>query len=584
MLAAARANGLYVQLCIDPNGPGIDYENYGWGANPYVMHFLEPSARPYDLKKYFYQDGDTANKDVGVFYYWKRKYKYMMARWGYSVNLAVIEPFNEVDQMLSYRDNWLAGDTTTTLCSENLVDWPADPDLPGRINDWLTDIISYVKDPVDLNDPVHSPLGEEDRLFLMSYTDVHTTPDPDYHAPFSNPRVDLVDVHRYHNAGEDQVSNTFAVDSTFRAAYLKPFHNGESGTWGEKQTLIGGQLTDYDGYKIFDNYDVSFHNELWSSAFSGNFTVSPTWFWERVFWWKDALPAPPSESITQNPFGLNHTDTLGGINILYPNGDSVHVRNRTIYHNFKPLSDLLAIPNWQTLDFFNGDFSAHKVYDETNKIECYYLRSADSTLAIGWVHNLNAYWENHYYIKNTATTQNFFGCTAPNAQQVSLPGFAVGPDYYITYFPTRMNDTIHPADSTDHSGLGTVLLDLSTAPLGDTVNHYLDTLHLDYAFIISATGPVKSLFVEDTTDVPTRADLWNFEMYPNPAQGELKIVLHGEGVKDVALYDLAGREVMARAQAVGPLITLPIGQLSRGPYCVRVADATSARSKTLIVL
>lgn len=44
----------------------------------------------------------SVGKDRGAFYYWKRKYKYIMSRWGYSVNIAAIEPFNEIDHMLSY--------------------------------------------------------------------------------------------------------------------------------------------------------------------------------------------------------------------------------------------------------------------------------------------------------------------------------------------------------------------------------------------------------------------------------------------------------------------------------------------------
>ena len=94
----SMANNIHVQLCIDPYPPIIGYENFIWGNHAYMINFIEPypQAPPlnkYDLKRFFFDDGDPSNTESGVFYYWKRKYKYIMSRWGYSVNVAAIEPF-----------------------------------------------------------------------------------------------------------------------------------------------------------------------------------------------------------------------------------------------------------------------------------------------------------------------------------------------------------------------------------------------------------------------------------------------------------------------------------------------------------
>jgi hypothetical protein len=81
----------------------------------------------------------------------------------------------------------------------------------------------------------------------------------------------------------------------------------------------------------------------------------------------------------------------------------------------------------------------------------------------------------------TSSDQNLLGCMAPISQSIELSGFQGGTDYYVTWFPTRMNSTVLPDGYVDDSGSGTVILDLSTAPLGGTINNYLDTLHADYA-------------------------------------------------------------------------------------------------------
>lgn len=252
-------------------------------------------------------------------------------------------------------------------------------------------------------------------------------------------------------------------------------------------------------------------------------------------------------------------------------------------HNIKPLSDLLSNADWQSYQFFDDAFDAHKVYDEAGGIEAYYLTSSSQPLAIGWVHNLNAYWEKHYYVKNDPTMQNFFGCTAPSTQQV-LTGLQPGQDYHITWFPTRMNDTIHPADAIDTSQTGTVLLDLGSAPLGDTANLYLDTLHADYAFIISPQPVHRNMQVAVGDAEPVaKASGWDYSLYPNPARDELNLVLPDDEPVDIALYDLSGRWLRGWSRMKGPGIPLPIDRLAQGAYYVRVSAGEHSRVKPLII-
>ena len=599
MLDSARVNNIQIQLCVDPYPPIIAFENFIWGNHAYMINFIEPhpQAAPlnkYDLKRFFFNDGDPSNTGSGVFYYWKRKYKYIMSRWGYSVNIAAIEPFNEVDQMLSYRT-----DTINSICDENDGIWAEDPALPGTYNNWLTAIISYVKGPQHLTDPQTSPLGESKKLFLAGTgPEDYDNPNwsqptnPNWNLPNRNPNVDLVDVHNGLYWGEGELSGGFDKSRLIRDAYTsnsdgtkRPFHQGESNYYQLVDINPIDTITDYyDAAKIFDNYDVSFHNELWSSTFFGNFAAATTWHWERVFWWPNALPTPPPESPTQNPDGYIHTNVLNAWNTLNPNYVQVQVQNRPVYHNFKPLSDFLANPNLQAYGLFDDEFHPHKHYDEANKIEAYYLTNADSTLAIGWVHNLNAYWQKHYYVKNDPEMQNFFGCTEPGMQLVSLGGLQPGVDYHITWFPTRMNDTIHPADVVDTTRSGSVLLDFSPAQMGDTAQLYLDTLHLDYAFIIALQPVHRNMQVSVGDGGPDgKSSDWNFSLYPNPARNEVNVVLPNDEPVDVALYDLLGRRVRGWKQMKGPQILLRLDRLSQGAYYLRVSAGEHSQVKPIII-
>jgi hypothetical protein len=589
IIGAARANDLYIQLCIDPNYPGADYESFGWGSNPYVIQYLDMFPRPYDVKKYFFAGGDTTVLGSGVFYYWKRKYKYIMSRWGYSVNLAVIEPFNEIDQMLGYQEHNLTNSTLGGLCPETKVLWPVDPDLPGTVNQWLTDIMAYVRGPVDTAHPASSPLGEDKKLFLMSYTDRYqpNTAPTGFFLPFNNPKLDLVDVHHGLYWGDSEIRNSFDLDQNYHdyfhpSGIKKPFHNGEYNTYALKDVdgdPDNGQ--EYHSEMIFDNYDVSFHNEIWASTFFGNFAAGTSWQWNRVFWWPDGLDLPPDDfgpggnQWQVGPF----SNTLGGTNIVdigvlggYP------VVNKAVYHNFKPLSDLLSNPD--LYDFFGGAFSPYRAYDEAKKIECYYLMNSDQTVAVGWVHNLNAYWENHFYI--THGVQNFLGCTSPGPPQyIILTDFQPSNAYHLNYFPTRMNMTEHPADETIASnGAGAVTLNLSDQFHG-IANNYLDTLHSDYAFIMTLAYQHRSMTI--TNDADTLGSKWDFSLYPNPAGDLLNLVLTDNAPKDITIYDLTGKRVYYRSNVAVSSLDITTGGFGRGAYCIRVSDATSSKMKTLIL-
>jgi hypothetical protein len=243
---------------------------------------------------------------------------------------------------------------------------------------------------------------------------------------------------------------------------------------------------------------------------------------------------------------------------------------------------MLSNLDWLTYDFFNGNYATHKVSDDANALECYYLKNEDSTLAIGWVHNLNAFWKNNYYVSSTA--QNFLGCTDPNTQSLTLTGFHTGIPLHVTWFPTRMDSTACPASQVDSTGSGSITLDWSSLPFIGILDDYLDTLHSDYGFIIAPQQVQKSMTHFDDDDIAVGPSGWDFQMYPNPARDELTVVFPDDDLpREIALYDLAGKCLYRKTPSAGVIQRIPIGKFSSGAYGVRISDASSSRIKLLLI-
>jgi hypothetical protein len=97
ILEHCKEHEVYLQLCIDPFPPVIAYQNFIWGDNAYVREYVYPTGTPinggppngwydgpYHHEKYLISS-TTDPENEGAMYYWKRKYKYILSRWGYSV-------------------------------------------------------------------------------------------------------------------------------------------------------------------------------------------------------------------------------------------------------------------------------------------------------------------------------------------------------------------------------------------------------------------------------------------------------------------------------------------------------------------
>jgi hypothetical protein len=343
--------------------------------------------------------------------------------------------------------------------------------------------------------------------------------------------------------------------------------------------------------KLFHNYNVTYHNELWASVFSGKFAAGTTWHRERVFWWPDALPVPPQDEANQFQFYdfQQFSTAVGDENGLLINGEIRLVRNKRLHDHFRLLADLLNRPSVVDLGIFSGNFTPRVFFDSSqfnpNPLECYYLQT-DLSTAIGWVHNRNASVAKSFYVKSGAGNENFLGCTAPATASITLRGFFPLHAHYVTWFPTRIGATDLPPDSEFPNTLlesdanGDIVINLDDEFIGVT-NNYLDTLHSDYAFVITPQPFFKSLHQLADETVPP--DGWDFTLYPNPTRGLLILGFSDDVIKDVFLLDGSGRRVASYSNVNSQRFHISTEQLAKGAYWVFVSTGDQSKTKKLII-
>ena len=187
---------------------------------------------------------------------------------------------------------------------------------------------------------------------------------------------------------------------------------------------------------------------------------------------------------------------------------------------------------------------------------------------------------NNYYLNSSS--QNFLGCTPPDSTRITLAGFATNTPLFITWFPTRLNSTLHPPQDTLVTTTGALTLDLS-GYLGGTANNYLDTLRSDYAFIITPGFFQKRMAPRPLEEYSTIDHGWDFHLYPNPAQDILFLRMPDETPKEIMILDISGRRMMSHANVTSTTCQLPVAQLAKRAYWVSVRASTNVKVKKIII-
>ena len=228
MLESAETNGIYVAWCLQHHGQFSTRSNPDWPTNPYNRASGGFLDRPED----FFTDARAREL-------FRRRARYLVARYGYSPNLFAWELWNEVD----------------------LTDGYSEPVVTA----WHDEMARYLKQ-ID-------PTG---RMVTTSYASSYRD-----------------DAFRLENHDFRQVHYYQASPSSFYGIRARPIEDQmgavEPGRLG-KPVLIGEYGLGHD-HSYFDrNADAAWpvdpdglhvHNSLWMGVFSGSAGTAMNWWWDR---------------------------------------------------------------------------------------------------------------------------------------------------------------------------------------------------------------------------------------------------------------------------------------------------------------
>ena len=236
---AARNNGIYLKLSFDVHDA---WRASGWWAkSPYNAARGGPCGSP--------NDWYTSPK---AWDYYRKRVRYIAARWGYSTNMMAWEPVAELDgaTVLGGMEGWgytrrAGGDTTSAMLAP-----------------FLRRLAGYLK-----------TLDPYDRLFTTSFGG--DTSDDNL---WKLPEVQYTQIHCYDPADPSETLSRWARDLTSR--YAKPMMVTEFGP-GLDGPAPG-----------VDPEGINLHNGIWGSLVGGSAGSALNWHWEFIdaFGWYSHFP------------------------------------------------------------------------------------------------------------------------------------------------------------------------------------------------------------------------------------------------------------------------------------------------------
>ncbi len=584
LVEKCRENGVYLQLCLDPSTPGTAYQDFQWGDHTYVRNFVYPTGSdlnndgipdaPYNAKEFYITDGVNDRANDGVMYYWKRKYKYIFSRWGYSTNIASFETFNEFDGTLGYSTATTNAindvnhkfispgnpSITVSSCQNNLYTYNEDLSVRSTIYEFHDYILYFAQEELDDNK----------HLFNTSYTHFETNNPSSYHSLFNHPRLDFNDIHNYDD-GSDAITNRFNTIQNVLSVFPnnpKPVIIGECSTVGRR--TMSDNNTDIDTHNYYENNDVSLHNEIWSSAMSGSMGTGLSWWWENLFWWDMGMP----EKFT---YGGATTLILGDLddqNQFTIGSISTTFTNTTSYHQYKPLSDFFSYFD------YTQNFQSLIYTDPTNTLEVIYNVPLSGNVGYGWVHNVSNTWHTKWVIDQA---NNFFAanatCFDANTDIFELEGLLPNEDYKVSFLPTRMSgQTIPPlfygtAVPCGNSGCLSVDMDFT---LG------CDSTNSDLAFLITCMSCLQLRTTNILSSSSDQKIKFSVDVFPNPSRGTIILNSTVYDNYQCVIYDSKGKE-SGKFEFTGTSYQIEHCDLSPGIYFIKISSQNQIEYQKLII-
>ncbi len=329
-----ESKNVYMMLNIPFHGEytiGSNEPYWGWESNPYHTG-ISDIVNPKDL----YLD---ENHYVEVYKHFINKYRYYLSRYGYSTSLGVLQLFSEFD-------NWTE--------HENMQN---DTPLRAAAFAFLLDHTDYIKSIDD---------GRSHLLSVSFGTEPWIMGLPSDDHIFDSPNIDVTSANSYTNERTaawylfSEYNGCFACSGTDERLFDnwdKPGLLTETGLSSPRTAtiILNGDPVDVpeaDADDVSGCSDITFHNYMWSSAFSGGYGTA-------LNWW---------------------------------NWDSDDYRE----NNYPAIAHFFSL-----FDFEESSYSEPGRWDDatfptsqSSRLETVYLKSVTHDHVIGWAHNMTYWWGN----------------------------------------------------------------------------------------------------------------------------------------------------------------------------------------------
>lgn len=569
-----RDKGIYVMLCLQHHGPVSTQVNPNWDDNPYNA----ANGGPCQTTAEFFSNEEAIRIT-------KNRFRYILARWGYSQSIMAWELFNEVE-------------------------WTDDYDaIQQDVLLWHAEMAAFIKATDPYQHLVTTSFAkEENDPLIWGITDIDFTQTHHYLGAANLERVLAEGIHRYL---ED---------------YGKPTLTGEFGN-GLSNNL---EVADPDGIHI--------HNGIWGSLMAGGLGTAMSWWWDiylhpqdlyyhfspirRVV---DRIPfveknmAPASLSISGNAGDLALTPTgdwavigIDSVEISAEGTISPTNPDLAIYLYGSQVNTDFRSPPVFTVDFPTaGEFTVRTASTKSTGARIAIWvdgsqvlnESADTNesytvnLSAGSHHirvdNPGLDWItiSSYTFSGLGTTTDLYALVSEDGDVAA--GWILNNNYnYLTVPlegpPTPVTSaTLHLSGLQDSSYFlkwydcltGAIVGNEAVTIINGEATVDIPWMIWDLAFIID--GIAES--VEDSS----LANL-DFKAYPNPAKrGETAtIVLPGSAAPsaDIELLDMTGRPVLALARSGKRSyeVTVPT-EIAAGMYWWRVRSGSLIGTKAMFV-
>lgn len=513
IMRLAEDSGIYLKIVLESS---IDFEylnGYGcqmdWSHNPYE------SIAPNGVIEDFFSDPQ-------VIQVYKRKLRYMVARWGYSTNVAAWELFNEVDGVGQYR--WP---------TDNVGRYNTEPAFRQMLVDWHQNIFSYFRDT--LRDQHLLTTSAKDGLYWPLY-DLED--------------CDIVSFHQYLNHRNANLIDRFKAVGTQRGQYndygqpRKPVLMDEFAASGANQTL--------------EVCDASvFTNDIWAAAMMGQYGAGLYWF-----------PRP-----VLGDTGVGPAFNFHALRDFFSDIDFEQ-------HDFKPFRFPIQEDKIKSLDPAKHQVGA--IYCVNTAGERAFAQNGVGDRAFGVVFNRTDYWVTNSTTwqcsQQPQDSINSVEAPGDHPPTLTSPIYLAGKNvklsnmlsltnYMIEWYLVDNNQLLYSQQK--YHGLGKFTVPVPNLIAGRSMVAFKIYPMSQSSFKSAAVAAQDEELTFDAAPLVLLEDERQVSVFPNPAADRVSIEALG-GIEEVWIYSIEGQFLLSQRGDLSQKTNLDVSNLSEGMYLLRI--------------